>query len=375
MAEKGDKTKHMERDKSHNGGTGNVFGRITKRLLGRILVDGEFISPRDLAAALRKQKDTNKQIGDILIGMGVLDPVHLTMVLSLQGSVTSLPDAVKVAAGVRQVLGELLVRAHQITRKQLNLALEEQKHTGAKLGEILVGHGLLSPHALVAILEFQKNQTSAAETAPNFRLGEILVASHYITRDQLTDALVKQNLSHQKIGAILVEEGYVTKRQISRGLKLQSMLVTAIAAAVLSLANVPGYDRAGAQSVSGKVQVSARVTARSQMKVLRQVTQVRVTQTDIRRGYVDVSAASRFEVRNNNPQGYVLAFQGLASTFKAVHAIGSGTDVYLDGNSGFVMRPYVKGNEIIEFSYRLMLAEDVEPGVYAWPIAFSVQPA
>lgn len=352
---------------------GNAFFRATKRLLGNILIDGEFISQGNLAQALKKQRETNKQIGDILVGMGVLDPVHLMMVLALQKNLVSLPDAVKIAAGVRQVLGELLVKAHHITRQQLNQALREQKKTGAKLGEILVTQGLLSEDGLKAILTFQKNQESPVRASNNFRLGEILIASSHITHDQLADALLKQRLSHKKIGIILIEEGYATKRKIAKGLKLQSMLVTAAVTAILSLASAPQHDLAYADSASGQVQVSARVMARSQMKVLHQVSQVKITQTDIKRGYIDVGSASRFEIHSNNPQGYVLTFHRLSNPFKAVYAKGSGTDIYLDGGEGFVQRGYVRGREVIELSYRLVLSEDVKPGVYAWPINFSVQ--
>lgn len=356
-------------------GSGSIFSRVKHRLLGHILVDGEFISQQDLAMALEKQRESNQQLGEVLIGMGVLDPVCLSMVLALQKNLGSLADAVKVAAGVRQVLGELLVKARQISRKDLNQALREQRKTGEKLGEILVDHGVLNEAGLEAILRFQKNQELPAGDSANFRLGEILVASRYITRRQLEDALRKQRLSNKKIGSILVEEGYTTQRHVSRGLKLQSMLVTAAVTTILVFAGAPQHDRAYADPASGKVHVSARVVAHSKIRILHQVSRVRVTPADIKRGYVDIGSASRFEVHSNNPQGYVLAFHGVATPFKAVHAKGNGTDVYLDGGHGFVQRPYVRGSEVIEFSYRLVLSEDVQPGTYAWPINFTVQPA
>lgn len=356
-------------------GSGSIFSRVKHRLLGHILVDGEFISQQDLAVALEKQHESNKQLGEVLIGMGVLDPVHLAMVLALQRSLGSLSDAVKVAAGVRQVLGEILVKAHQVNRKDLNRALREQKKTGRKLGEILVDHGLLNEAGLEAILRFQKNQGLPARGSADLRLGEILVASHYITRGQLEDALRKQRLSNKKIGNVLIEEGYTTQRHISRGLKLQSMLVTAAVTTILAFAGAPQHDRAYGETASGKVHVSARVVAHSKMKVLHQVSQVRVTLTDIKRGYIDIGSASRFEVHSNNPQGYVLMFHGIATPFKAVHARGSGTDVYLDGGQGLVQRPYVRGSEVVEFSYRLILSENIQPGTYAWPVSFTVQPA
>ncbi len=51
--------------------------RRTKILLGRLLVDGGFISPVDLERALETQKHSNEMLGEILIRIGVLDPAEL----------------------------------------------------------------------------------------------------------------------------------------------------------------------------------------------------------------------------------------------------------------------------------------------------------
>jgi len=167
--------------------------------------------------------------------------------------------------------------------------------------------------------------------------------------------------------------GNVLERETRKGLRLRSMLLAAAVTAALSLSSVPQHDLAYAGSASTRVEVSARVMARSQMKVLHQVSQVKITQTDIKRGYIDVASASRFEIHSNNPQGYILMFHRLTNPFKAVHAKGNGTDVYLDGGEGFVQRAYVRGPEVLELSYRLVLTHDVKPGIYAWPINFSIQ--
>jgi hypothetical protein len=46
-------------------------------------------------------------------------------VLAVQKTLSSSEDAAKVAAGVRQLLGDLLVRAKKITPQQLDWALRE----------------------------------------------------------------------------------------------------------------------------------------------------------------------------------------------------------------------------------------------------------
>ena len=83
------------------------------------------------------------------------------------------------------------------------------------------------------MLEFQHNQEETATVSP-LRLGELLVATGYISHDQLDVALYKQSISHKKIGEVLVEEGYVSPSRIKYGFRLQKMLVNSVLAAILS---------------------------------------------------------------------------------------------------------------------------------------------
>ena len=83
-------------------------------------------------------------LGEILVRMGVLDPADLKAVLSVNKDLSSLEEAVNLAAGVRQLLGELLLKSGRISAQQLEHALIEQKRTGEKLGEVLVRLGLIT---------------------------------------------------------------------------------------------------------------------------------------------------------------------------------------------------------------------------------------
>ena len=106
-----------------NNKAGHVF-RPTKRLLGQILIDGNFVSPRKLEAALARQQETNEQLGGILLSMGELKPSDLKAVLFVQRELASLEDSIKAAAGVREVFSEYLLKAKKITPVQRDPALD-----------------------------------------------------------------------------------------------------------------------------------------------------------------------------------------------------------------------------------------------------------
>ncbi len=358
------------------------FGcRITKRLLGQVLVDGQFISSHDLEAAVNQQRQTNEQLGEILVRLGALDPIDLKAVLSIQGDLTSYKDAAKSAAGIRQLLGELFLRAKRITPQQLDLALEEQRQTGEKLGEILIKKGFIAEKELDAVLAFQKHQSGEAPASGKFRLGEILVAAGHITRDQLEDVLDRQRLSRKKIGELLIEAGYAQPHHISHGLELQHKLLTAALIAALSLTSITGVPETASiktaeASGSAKIQVSATVHTRVILKLLHQSPELIITNADILRGYVEVRSASRIEIKNNSQAGYLIIFEGMngpSRPFKETVVQGLGGEVHIRAGGGMVRQPYTTAAVSIELSYRFVLSEDAGPGTYAWPLHVSAQ--
>ncbi|MFA5806741.1 MAG: hypothetical protein WC978_00050 [bacterium] len=356
-------------------------GRPAKRLLGQVLVDGGFVSPGNLARALDEQNRTNEMLGEVLIRMKAADPAEIAAVVSIQSDLASLEDAVRSAAGVRQYLGELLLKARKVTPAQLEEALSEQRRTGEKLGEILVRRGVLTRGQLDAVLAFQKCQAGEAPSSVRFRLGEILVATGRITREQLEDVLSRQKLTKKNIGELLVESGAVEPHHLDRGLRLQEMLVTAALVAVLSLAEVAGAQEVGGASGppaagTARIQVTATVPSRATLRVLHQKRTLVVTPEDVARGYVDAPAASRIEVRNNSREGCLLVFEGVAGPdgpFGRVSVRGLGRDVEIGPGGGFVPHPYAPAPVTAELSYRFSLAWDARPGTYLWPLQVSVR--
>jgi len=348
---------------------------MMKRPLGQILIDGEFISPSDLEAALELQRDNNELLGNILVGMGVLDQADLKAVLAIQKALTSAKEAAKVAAGVREQIGNLLIGAKRITHEQLDMALSEQKKTGEKIGEILVRLGMVEASEIEAILAFQQNQSHGKDSSSPLRLGEILVAAGFITREQLEHSLLRQRSTGKKLGEVLVDEGYVQPHQITHGLRIQQKLLTAALVALLSLTCMgdASFPRAASGTAGHTITVSATVLPRTTLQVIKQPQELIVTNSDISRGYVEVKSAARIEIKSNSYAGYLLVFEGLSLPFKEVYVQGLGTDVRISHEAAWVPLPYTPGSVTMDLSFRFILTKEANPGTYQWPLVISAR--
>jgi len=365
--------------KHKNGGEQEMQEKIrysqpVKRPLGRILIDGAFIEPEALDAALSEQMSTNRLLGDILIDLGMLDQAELEAVLWVQRDFSTVEDAIRAAAGVRLMLGELLVTASHIKPDQLDVALDEQKKSGEKLGEILVRRGLLDKRALDVALSFQSNQ-GERKIPSCLRLGELLVSAGHITHEHLQDALERQRGTDKKIGEVLVAAGYAKQHHIDHSLRIQEKLVAAALIAALSLA--PISEAMAAQSatqvMSTKIQVTARVLARASMHVLRQPAEIVITDADIRRGYLDVNAGSLVEIKNNSRAGVNMTFETQGLPFKEALVSGFGREVALGPNGGIITHSMI-GTSVVALSYRFVFDGSSQAGTYAWPLNISVNP-
>jgi hypothetical protein len=72
---------------------------------------------------------------------------------------------VSVAEPLWLPLGELLVERGLLSKRQLELALVEQRRTGRRIGEVLVGFGYVSEQALATTLLEQVGLAAAAANA------------------------------------------------------------------------------------------------------------------------------------------------------------------------------------------------------------------
>ncbi|MGQ9569922.1 MAG: hypothetical protein ACUVUQ_03580 [Thermodesulfovibrionales bacterium] len=351
----------------------NNFCKLTKRPLGKILIDGNFITEGDLNKALEIQVQNNSLLGEILVQLGVLDPFDLKIALSLQKDMASLNNSLRLAAGVRNLLGELLIQSKRIKPEQLEYALQEAYKTGEKIGEVFKRLGLLSEQELNGLLTFQKNQ-SEPQTI-KLRLGQLLVDTGHITPEQLQNALNQQRLiPHKKIGELLVEAGYVTQEQINHGLKLQQKFLTAVLAAILSLSSTltPSIEQSGADSNQKQIVVDKMSNIHLTLNVIHQIPEVVISHADIMRGYVEIKSASQIEVRSN--VFFFLRFSGLEDPFEEVFVQGFGKEILINKSGNAFFLPEVRGYATFELSYKFLLSKNAQPGTYVWPIKITAHP-
>jgi hypothetical protein len=152
--------------------------------------------------------------------------------------------------------------------------------------------------------------------------------------------------------------------------------------ALLSLAHTVGArnalaDRPAPGPGAARIQVTATVRPRASLTVLHQEKVLNVTPEDVFRGYVDVPAAFRVEVRENSPRGYLLFFEESGVPELPVERVsvrGLGTEIEIGPGGGFVSRPHARGPVSVELSFRFSLSRYARPGTYPWPLSVSVRP-
>jgi type II secretory ATPase GspE/PulE/Tfp pilus assembly ATPase PilB-like protein len=117
-----------------------VNAKETDEPLGAMLVEGGLVKSGDVARGLAAQKTSRPTIGQILLDQKAVDAESLEQAATLQQR-------------KRLRLGELLVQAGLITTEVLEKALlEQKKHGGKRIGEILVEMQILTEQDLASTL-------------------------------------------------------------------------------------------------------------------------------------------------------------------------------------------------------------------------------
>src|SRR4029453_2009369 len=188
-----------------------------------------------------------KEIATELIGTLDLDPEDRRFIGEISAQWVRPNDVLAAAAGPREPIGELLIKAGRLTRAQLDQALADQSESGLRLGEALVRRAWLTDSELRLVLAFQKRlgRKSVSNAGP-LQLGDLLVAMGGIPREQLDEALRQQQQSKRRLGDALVSAGYVSEPQVERGLRLQQTLLRLALAALLASSLAPAAAAAAA---------------------------------------------------------------------------------------------------------------------------------
>jgi hypothetical protein len=135
------------------------------RPLGEHLLERGFILRSELEAALTEQRRTGRKLGELLVAAGALTASQLTRILVEQAGLTfedSQPEPATAGATASDALeaepwrplGRVLVDRGTLAEAELEEALQVQRKSGRRLGEILVQRGYVTAQALVsAVIE------------------------------------------------------------------------------------------------------------------------------------------------------------------------------------------------------------------------------
>jgi hypothetical protein len=146
---------------------------------------------------------------------------------------------------------------------------------------------------------------------------------------------------------------------------------------MLNLIGAVPEAHAASPVLSAKIAISAQVLEHTSMDLVSQAGELTVTNADIQRGFINMPAASRVNIKSNNPAGYLLTFEvmsGPLPLFESVQVNVGGREVQLSSAGGWVPLPYVRGGAVLDISYRFMLSKQTQPGTYTWPLMTSVNP-
>jgi len=109
---------------------------FSSSLIGQRLIEAGFLTDEQLRQALASQMDTGLLLGEVCLLKGWL----------------TYPQLKKCLPSLRSKIGEKLLALGYISMEQLWLALLEQRHSGHKLGEILVDRGWIDKSVLDEVM-------------------------------------------------------------------------------------------------------------------------------------------------------------------------------------------------------------------------------
>ncbi len=131
-------------------------------------------------------------------------------------------------SGKSRRLGEILMDERLITEDQLALGIEKQRISKKKLGEVLTELGFIREENLIRALSSQLGSPirdlPRIVVSPNLKghkLGDILIQSSLVTREQLGKAIEEQKKTNKWVGEILAEMGFVSEERLAWALSIQ----------------------------------------------------------------------------------------------------------------------------------------------------------
>lgn len=286
-------------------------------LIGELLRRAKLVTVDDLANAMKVSGQSGLPIGRVLVMLDIIRNDTLKAAILAQSLVRdklltmetavravevaaarrlSLTDSLEYLGALEDVnentnkLGDLLVGADLISRKQVDDAMHTSTHLGLPLGRILVLKNFLSSSVVQAALTIQSlirdgqiaredavtilqnakqkdfNLDAAIMAAgyklperPNIRLGELLVSAEVVSETDLITALEFALSVDMLIGQALMQSGFINEAVLDAALGLQEMvraenMTPEEAAEALSLIHQHGWTAETCMSEVNKAQ-------------------------------------------------------------------------------------------------------------------------
>jgi hypothetical protein len=275
--------------------------RVARPRIGQLLLEAGIVKPHSLHQALHLAKESQQQVGRVLVGLGFLNERELNNALLVQSligegavneqtAIKAVREAAAKRVNVTEILkdlaeetrtiqddgglGGLLVAGGIITQPVLEEAINKSQQSGVLLGRtLLVMHAITTSmldtaltvlvllrdtqvskdEAVRLLREVRRSNCSLTDAVVNLRikvkapskarLGEILALSKLLSESETTVAVERAILEKRMLGEILVTSGSIEAKVLDSALNLQLMvtrglLTVAQAAHVLQRAHL-----------------------------------------------------------------------------------------------------------------------------------------
>ncbi len=191
-----------------------------RELLGTLLVRAKKITNSQLELALKEQERTGEKLGAILVRSGLLSETELNHFLQFQKSQEiegSFPGPLR--------LGEILIATNQISRRQMEEALQRQKLSKKKIGTILIEAGYVQPWQVEFGLKLQHRLVTAALAGMLYLSGATAVeasSKNKVTLTATIQARATLRILHQR-GELVITQGDVDRGyvEVQRGSRIE----------------------------------------------------------------------------------------------------------------------------------------------------------
>jgi len=128
-----------------------------------------------------------------------------------------------------------------------------------------------------------------------------------------------------------------------------------------------------AGSAISTINVTTKVLPVVKYEIVHQEENILITEDNIERGYVDVHGAVIISVMTNSRNGYALTFFVGRDLLHEVEVLCDSVSSEIHDTNNEIYMPYEGMKYTVkEFSFRFYLSDGMMPGMYDWPVAFTI---